>query len=89
MLPDVTRHSRPLGPSGPGKLSPRFGLGCAFFEVPARVDRDSDLASVLKDLWLAARPRIGFLALHILLLPIGTVSASHRKTNAKLVIKMV
>jgi MFS transporter, PAT family, beta-lactamase induction signal transducer AmpG len=35
-----------------------------------------DVASVLKDLWLVARSRIGFLALMIVFLPIGTGAAS-------------
>jgi MFS transporter, PAT family, beta-lactamase induction signal transducer AmpG len=37
----------------------------------------SDLASVLKDLWLVARSRIGFLALLLVFLPIGTSAASN------------
>jgi MFS transporter, PAT family, beta-lactamase induction signal transducer AmpG len=35
------------------------------------------VASVLKDLWLVARSRIGFLALLIVFLPIGTGAASN------------
>ena len=37
----------------------------------------ANLASVLKDLWVVARSRIGFLALLIVFLPIGTGAASN------------
>jgi MFS transporter, PAT family, beta-lactamase induction signal transducer AmpG len=37
----------------------------------------TDLASILKDLWLVARSHIGFLALLLVFLPIGTGAASN------------